>query len=64
MEFRRVLFRSTIENGLYPPDIYPECDIEKQDDAVMDALLEGLRYQKQLSIEQLAQKAGLYPGVV
>ena len=58
------LFKRTIENGLYPPDIYPECDIEKQDDAVMDALLEGLRYQKQLSIEQLAQKAGLYPGVV
>lgn len=58
------LFKRTIENGLYPPDIYPECDIEKQDDAVMDALLEGLRHQKQLSIEQLAQKASLYPGVV
>ena len=58
------LFKKTIDKGLYPPDIYSDSAIEKQEDRLMDVLLDALRHQKQISIAQLAENAELSQAIV
>jgi len=57
-------FNYLTEQGVYPPDIYPESDIEEQDDRLMDTMLKILKEHKQTDIKDLAEQTGLYPGTV
>lgn len=58
------LFERLIESRVYPPEIYSDEAIEKQDDILMDTMLNILKRKEQASIKDMAQQAGLYPGTV